>query len=118
MHNYGFNNFEFKNVAVKGNVAAELVYDKENNRKVNLISTENYTIAVKEDDNVTIQTELLKPELPVKKGTVCGYLHVFCNNTEVKQIELVTQKTIKELTFFEKLKQFIKNNPLKTAAKN
>ena len=108
LYDYGFNNFDFKKIASKGEVVSSLIYDEENKRKANLLSEENYTIPVKSDDKIKIEIECYKPELPVKKGTVCGYLDVFCNDEKIKRINLITEKTIKEPTFFEKLGNFIK----------
>ena len=102
--NYGFDNFTCKNVIEKGKKATSLIYDKENKRSVNLIYEDSYTIAVNNNDNITTEIKLHKITVPSKKGTVAGYVHVFCNGTETGKVALITEKNVKELSFTEKLK--------------
>lgn len=40
---------------------------------------------------------------PSKKGTVAGYMIVYCNGEEIERIKLETAEDTKKLTFLKKL---------------
>ena len=102
--NYGFDNFETKNVIKKGARATTVVYDKKHNRKVNLLYADNFDIAVKNDDVITTRIETGKIKYPAKRGSVAGYGYVYCNGEEVSKIPLITQKSIRKMTVIEKIR--------------
>lgn len=102
--NYGFDNFTSKNVIEKGKKATSFTYDKENKRSVNLIYADNFNIAVDDNDSITTEIKLHKITVPSKKGTIAGYIHIFCNGTETGKVALIVEKNVKELSFAEKFK--------------
>lgn len=104
---YGFSNFRNKRVLKKGEKALKITYDKKNQRKVNLLYAQDYNILIGDSDVIT--TEIVKKELkvPAKKGTVAGYVNVYCNGEEIGKIDLITEKAIKELSLADKIKLLI-----------
>ncbi len=105
--NYGFENYNCKNIAQKNDVAYELLYDRENNRKVKLLYSENYKIAIKDNDKITteIQTDVLK--IPSEKGTAAGKIIVYCNDSKISEIPLITASDVKKITFIHKIKKLL-----------
>ena len=101
---YGFNNFENVNVFEKGEIAESVTYDKKYKRKVNLICGEGFNIAVGKNDNITTRIEKKKIKYPAKKGTLAGYGYIYCNGEEVGKIPLITEKEIKKISLFDKIR--------------
>ena len=101
---YGFNNFENVNVFEKGEIAESVTYDKKYKRKVNLICGEGFNIAVGKNDNITTRIEKKKIKYPAKKGTLAGYGYIYCNGEEVGKIPLITEKEIKKINLFDKIR--------------
>lgn len=100
---YGFNNYKTKIIAKKGEKATCFTYDEDDNRKVKLLYGDNYKIAVSESDIIKTEIEYTGVSIPAKKGTVAGYMIVYCNGEEIERIKLETAEEIKKLTFFKKI---------------
>ena len=100
---YGFNNYEFKSLAVRGNVLKEADVTKGVNSKVNLIVENDVGILLKkgEDKNVS-QTINLDENLsaPVYEGQKVGEIVFTLNNEEIGRTNIVAEKAIEKKTFF------------------
>lgn len=104
---YGFENFNCKNIAKKNGVAYELIYDKENNRKVKLLYGKDCKLAIRDNEKITtkIQTGTLK--VPSEKGAEAGKIIVYCNDSKISEIPLITASDIKKITFIQKIKKLL-----------
>lgn len=100
---YGFENFRTKTIAKKGEKASCFTYDKENNREVQLLYGDSYKIAVSKSDVIKTEIEYTGVSAPAKKGTVAGYMNVYCNGEKIDTIKLEIAEEIKKLTIFEKI---------------
>ncbi len=100
---YGFKNYKTKTVAKKGEKVNYFTYDKDNNRKVKIVYDDNYKIAVSDDDIIKTEIEYTEISAPAKKGTVAGYMNIYCNGKELARIKLKTAEEIKKPSFFEKI---------------
>ena len=100
---YGFNNYEFKSLAVNGNVLKEADVTKGVTSKVNLIVENDVGILLKkgEDKNVS-QTINLDENLsaPVYEGQKVGEIVFTLNNEEIGRTNIVAEKAIEKKTFF------------------
>ena len=100
---YGFNNYEFKSLAVNGNVLKEADVTKGVTSKVNLIVENDVGILLKkgEDKNVS-QTINLDENLsaPVYEGQKVGEIVFTLNNEEIGRTNIVAEKSIEKKTFF------------------
>ena len=100
---YGFNNYEFKSLAVRGNVLKEADVTKGVTSKVNLIVENDVGILLKkgEDKNVS-QTINLDENLsaPVYEGQKVGEIVFTLNNEEIGRTNIVAEKAIEKKTFF------------------
>ncbi len=104
--NFGFDNFENMNVIKKGAVAKNVAYDEKHKRRVNVIYSQDFDIAVKKEDKITTEIKIDKIKYPAKKGSVAGYANIYCNGEEMGKIPLLLEKDIKKITFWEKIKFF------------
>ena len=104
--NYGFDNFETKVVAKKGEYASIYVYDEKNSPSVKLNFGDNFIVSVAEND--VIKTEIMyeKIILPAKKGIKAGSMIVYCNGKKIGEIDLITDKKLNKLSFLQKTKKF------------
>ncbi len=107
--NYGFDNYNCRKIAKKNDTAYEVLYDEKNNRKVKLLYTEDYKIAVGENDKIVTRIQTDKIKVPSNKGTVAGKITVFCNDKQISEIPLVTASDIKKITFIHKIKKLLLN---------
>lgn len=105
--NYGFENYNCKEVAKKNNTAYELIYDEENNRKVKLLYSKDCKITIGNDEKVTTKIQIDKLRIPSKKGTKAGKITVYCNNIPIEEIPLVTASAVKKLTFLHRIKELL-----------
>lgn len=100
---YGFNNYEFKSLAVRGNVLKEADVTKGVTSKVNLIIENDVGILLKkgEDKNVS-QTINLDENIsaPVYEGQKVGEIVFTLNNQEVGRTNIIAEKTVEKKTFF------------------
>jgi len=103
---YGFDNFETEVVAKKGEYACNYVYDEKNNRSVKLSFGDDFIISVAEND--VLKTEIIyeKIILPAEKGNKAGSMIVYCNGEKIGEIDLITDKKLSKLSFFQKAKNF------------
>ena len=102
--NLGFDNFENFRVLEKGADAKTVTYDKKYNRKVKIVYSQSFDIAVGKGDKVTTEIKIDKIKYPAKKGSVAGYAYIYCNGEERGKIPLLLEKDIKKITFWEKIK--------------
>lgn len=100
---YGFNNYEYKSLAVKGNCLKEAEVTKGVNSNVNLIIENDVGILVKkgEDKDIT-QTINLEENItaPVYEGQKVGEIIYTLNNEELGRTSIVAEKTVEKKTFF------------------
>ena len=100
---YGFNNYQKKTLYKKGEKVCDYTYDKKNNKKVTLVCKEGFSALLCKEEKLDTKIDLHKIETLSKKGTVAATVHIFCNGKEIASVQLVTDKAIKKVTFFEKL---------------
>ena len=99
---YGFSTYEKKVLYKKGAKVCDYTYDKKNNKKITLVCKEGFSALLCKDETLDTKIEYHKLKVPSKKGTIAATMHIFCNGKEISSVELVTNKAIKKITFFEK----------------
>ena len=100
---YGFNNYEFKSLAVKGNVLKEANVTKGVNSKVNLIIENDVGILVKKGEDKNINQIISLEEnitAPVYEGQKIGEIVYTLNNEEIYKTNIIAEKTVEKKTFF------------------
>ena len=100
---YGFNNYEYKSLAVKGNSLKEAEVTKGITSSVNLIIENDVGILLKkgEDKDIT-QTINLEENItaPVYEGQKVGEIIYTLNGEELGRTNIVAEKNVEKKTFF------------------
>lgn len=100
---YGFNNYEFKSLAVRGNVLKEADVTKGVTSKVNLIVENDVGILLKKGEDKNIEQTINMEEnitAPVYEGQKVGEIVFTLNNEEVGRTNIVAEKAVEKKTFF------------------
>ena len=104
---YGFNNYEKKVLYKKGEKVCDYTYDKKNGKKVGLVCKDGVSMLLCKDERLDTKIEYHKLKVPSKKGIVAATLYIFCNGEEIASAPLVTDKAIKNVTFYEKMRRML-----------
>ncbi len=106
--NYGFANFESRQIVVAGQTQDEKVkLLKGCEEEVELIALSGINAAIKNDQSDKIEITLELPETveaPIASGQIIGYKRVFVNGEEIAKIPLAASKDYRKATFIDKLK--------------
>ncbi|MEE0868120.1 MAG: D-alanyl-D-alanine carboxypeptidase family protein [Clostridia bacterium] len=98
-----FATYETKTVFPKNAKVTSYIYNKKKGNRVPLVCKEGYSIAVKENENITTKIEYVENVKNIKKGETGAKVHIFLNNTEIDCIDLVFSKTISKNSFVDRL---------------
>ena len=100
---YGFSNYQYKNMATKGTVLKEAEVKKGVNNKVNLVLEKDVGFLLKkgEDKNIE-QTVNIDENLvaPISEGQKVGEVVYTLNGKEMGRTNIVSEKNIEKKTFF------------------
>ena len=100
---YGFNNYELKSLAVRGNVLKEAYVTKGVTSKVNLIVENDVGILLKKGEDKNIEQTINMEEnitAPVYEGQKVGEIVFTLNNEEVGRTNIIAEKAVEKKTFF------------------
>ena len=100
---YGFNNYELKSLAVRGNVLKEADVTKGVTSKVNLIVENDVGILLKKGEDKNIEQTINMEEnitAPVYEGQKVGEIVFTLNNEEVGRTNIIAEKAVEKKTFF------------------
>ena len=100
---YGFNNYEFKSLAVRGNVLKEADVTKGVTSKVNLIIENDVGILLKKGEYKNVSQTINLDEnisAPVYERQKVGEIVFTLNNQEVGRTNIIAEKTVEKKTFF------------------
>lgn len=100
---YGFNNYEFKSLAVRGNVLKEADVTKGVTSKVNLIVENDVGILLKKGEDKNVEQTINIDEsitAPIYEGQKVGEIVFTLNNEEVGRTNIIAEKTVEKKTFF------------------
>ena len=100
---YGFSNYQYKDLATRGTVLKEADVNKGVNSKVNLVLESDVGVLLKkgEDKNIE-QTVNIEENIvaPVQEGKKVGEVVYSLNGEEIGRSNVVAEKTIEKKTFF------------------
>lgn len=112
MLDYGYNQYESKNIFSKGKVIKSIKLDKASQSKVNLILVEDVKVTVKKGQNnktYTYDIKLNELEYPIKKGKEIGKLYLKDGNKVLREVSLVSDADIKKASIFKQYLRIIEN---------
>ena len=100
---YGFSNYQYKDLATRGTVLKEADINKGVNSKVNLVLENDVGILIKkgEDKNVEQTTNITENlTAPIYEGQKVGEVVYSLNGEEVGKSNIVAETTVEKKTFF------------------
>ena len=101
LFNYGFANFESKNIVSLGQSLVEIPVMKGKQSQVELVAAENYALTVKKGDKSACQVDLQVPEkisAPLKSGDVIGKVVISKDGVVLKEINLLVKMDIEKIS--------------------
>lgn len=100
---YGFSNYQYKDLATRGTILKEADVTKGVNSKVNLVLENNVGFLLKkgEDKNIE-QTVSIEENImaPINEGQKVGEIVYTLNGEELGRTNIVAEKTVEKKTFF------------------
>lgn len=100
---YGFSNYQYKDLATRGTVLKEADVNKGVNSKVNLVLESDVGLLLKKGDDKNIeQTVNISENLtaPIYEGQKVGEVVYILNGEEVGRSNVVAETTVEKKTFF------------------
>ena len=100
---YGFSNYQYKDLATRGTVLKEVDVNKGVNSKVNLVLESDVGLLLKKGDDKNIeQTVNISENLtaPIYEGQKVGEIVYTLNGEEVGRSNIVAETTVEKKTFF------------------
>lgn len=100
---YGFNNFEYKKLANKGEVIKEISVDKGITNTVNAILEEDSGVLLQKGQDKEITQSITLADCisaPVSMGEVLGKITYQLNGKEIAKCNIVAEKTVEKNTAF------------------
>lgn len=100
---YGFSNYQYKDLATRGTVLKEADVNKGVNSKVNLVLESDVGLLLKKGDDKNIeQTVNISENLtaPIYEGQKVGEIVYTLNGEEVGRSNIVAETTVEKKTFF------------------
>lgn len=100
---YGFSNYEYKDLSIRGSIVKEADVTKGVLSKVNLILEENVGVLVKKGEGGNIEQVINIDEnltAPISEGQKVGEVIYTLNGEEVGRTNIVAEKGIEKKTFF------------------
>lgn len=101
---YGFNQYQSKNLFKKGQVIKSIKLTKANKDKINLVLDEEVNITTKkgeEEKTYTYDVKLDELKFPIKKGEKIGTLYLKDNSKIVREVLLVSDTNIDKAGLFK-----------------
>lgn len=111
--NYGFSNYETKQIIKKGELVDYDLETKNNkNAKIELVfSTDFYTLNKKGDKGeIVLKNELPKKlSAPIKKGDIVGKTYIIKDGVVLGEVNIISNENISKLTFKDGFKKVLDN---------
>lgn len=101
---YGFNQYQSKNLFEKGQVVKSIRLTKANKNKVNLVLDEDVSVTTKKgtgEKKYTYDVSLDEIKYPLKKGDKIGTLYLKDGSSVVREVSLVSDEDIDKASIFK-----------------
>lgn len=110
--NYGFSNYQIKQLVSKGDIKGKVGVNKNITEAVNAIVKENISILNKKGANVEYTENIILDEnikVPIKKGDSLGKVEFLDKEGKcIKEVELVSDKDVNKSSFWEYITRFMR----------
>jgi D-alanyl-D-alanine carboxypeptidase (penicillin-binding protein 5/6) len=108
--NYGFDNFEYKTIFSKGDIATNIEVKHARQNNIDLAYESDFVIPVKTNDREEVNIKLIYPdnlEAPIIKHDIYGKAQILINGKAYSEINLVAYDSIDRHDFISSLKKTI-----------
>lgn len=112
MLDYGFNLYTVKGYLTTKTKVGTFKNDKSKTGRVNVVPTQDINVLNKKgnkDRKLSYNLEIIKKDIPIKKGDVIGYLSVHENNKEIYKINVTVDENVERANILELLLRNIKD---------
>ena len=112
MLDYGFNLYTVKGYLTTKTKVGTFKNDKSKTGRVNVVPTQDINVLNKKgnkDRELSYNLEIIKKDIPIKKGDVIGYLSVHENNKEIYKINVTVDEDVERANILELLLRNIKD---------
>ena len=110
--NYGFSNYQIKQLANKGDIKGKVSINKNITEEVNVIVKDNINMLNKKGADVQYTENVILDEsrmVPIKKGDSLGKVEFLNKEGKcIKEVELVSDKDINKSSFWEYMTRFMR----------
>ncbi len=100
---YGFNNFEYKKLAVKNDIIKQVGINKGIEHSVNAILETDSGILIEKGQDKNIEQQLEIPDTisaPIEQGEVLGTIVYRLNGEEIGNVNIIAEKSVKRNSAF------------------
>ena len=100
---YGFNNYEYKKLASKGDFVKEIAVNKGVESKVNTILETDSGILITKGQDKNIQQVIDIPEIvssPIAQNQILGNITYTLNGEEIGKVNIVAEKSVEKISAF------------------
>ena len=108
---YGFNNYEYKELAVKDDVVGNIRVEKGTLNSIDLICNKNLGIVIKKGENREIEQNVYVPEkiyAPVYKNQKIGEISYTLNNEIIGKVDIISNTDIEKDTLINYMSDIYK----------
>ena len=94
---YGFNHFEYKKLANKGDIVKQVIVNKGVEQSVNAVLETDSGILIQKGQDKNIEQQLELPDTiasPIQGGQILGTVTYRLNNEEIGKVNIVAQKEV------------------------
>lgn len=109
--NYGFANFENRNVVSAGEkLDVKIPLNKGIEKEIGVTAAQGFSVCVANDGSETVETRVELPEnveAPVIKGQIVGRMIITLDGTEIGSVDLLADNDYKKAGFFDRIKDLI-----------
>ncbi len=109
---YGFNTYDFKKIATKGDVFQNVEVKKGTECSINLVFENDGGVLVKKSDSNKINQEINineNIEAPIKAGDVLGNINYYLDNELISSVNLVAEKDISKKNILNMFNYTVQN---------
>ncbi len=112
MFNYGFNNYQVKNVLQK-DIPLEVKVRVENGKKdcIEVVPENDFSLICNKKQKRCIETDFVpyeKVKAPINKGDVLGVVNLYENNVKIGEVNVVSNENVDKKTYFDVINDIIK----------
>jgi len=109
--NYGFENFKYKNIINKNDLAGNININKSKVNNIEIYFSDDFMLPIKSDNSEKIKIKINKPEIveaPIKQGQILGNAEIYVNDINYGHVNLISNCNVERHDFKNSFKKILK----------